>query len=89
MDSKLFHMKKKSQDFGKTYPLVNEMDTSLSDTPHGKRIDMVAESIILSPSTTNPFKLMKNAFDFNHSISGLKKASYVVASSKKISPAQA
>lgn len=69
--------------FGKMLPLIEELDNSLSDISHAKRIDMVAESIILSLSTTNPFKLMKKAIDFNHSIAGLKKASYVVAASKK------
>ncbi len=75
--------------FGKMYPLIEELDKSLSHLPPAQRIDTVAELIILSLSTTNPFKLIKNAINFHHSIAGMNKASYFVALSKKISPSQA
>ncbi len=75
--------------FGKMLPLIEVLDKSLTDIPHAQRIDTVAELIILSLSAKNPFKLMKNAIGFNHSIRGMKKASYFVAASKKITPSQA
>lgn len=75
--------------FGKMLPLVEELDKGLSDLPHAERINRVAELIILSLSSPNPFRLIKNAINFHQTIAGMKKASYFVAASKKISPAQA
>ena len=39
--------------------------------------------------SSNPFKAIKDAIDFQNSIAGMKKASCFVAASNRISPAQA
>ncbi len=76
--------------FGKMLPLIEELDNLLLDVPHAERIDAVAQIIISSLMSSNPFKLMENAINFQKSIAGIKKASYFVAASKRISsPVQA
>ncbi len=77
--------------FGKVLPLVEELDKLLllSNLPHAERINTVAELIILSLSSSNPSKVIKNAINFHLSIAGMKKASFFVAASKRISTAQA
>ncbi len=77
--------------FGKILPLVEELDKLLllSNLPHAERINTVAELIILSLSSSNPSKVIKNAINFHLSIAGMKKASFFVAASKRISTAQA
>lgn len=67
-------------------PLIEEIDKLLSYTPPAERIDTVAKMIMTSLMSSNPFKAMKDAIKFQKSIKGIKKASYFVAASKKISP---
>ena len=78
-----------SKVFGKMLPLIEEMDKALSDIPPEKRIDTVGQIIMSSLNTSNPFKAMRDAINFHNSIKGMKKASYFVAASRKISPGQA
>ena len=77
-------MRNKSQEFGKIYPLIEELDNSLSDIPHAKRIYMMAELVISYLSNTEPFKLMENPIDCNHSFAGLKKYHMLWQHQKKI-----
>jgi hypothetical protein len=75
--------------FGKMLPLIEEFDNLLLDIPHAERIDAVAQIIISSLMSSNPFKAMENAINFQKSIAGMKKASYFIAGWKKILPIQA
>ncbi len=75
--------------YGKMLPLVEELDKLLLDVTPAERIDTVAKIIISSLMFSNPIKAIKHAIDFQHSIKGMKKASYFVAASNKISPVQA
>jgi hypothetical protein len=70
-------------------PLIEEMDKGLSDIPPEKRIDTVGQIIMSSLNTSNPFKAMRDAINFHNSIKGMKKASYFVAGSRKMSLGQA
>ena len=72
--------------FGKMLPLIEELDKLLLDAPPANRIDTVAKIIMSSLMSSNPFKVIKDAIDFQNSIKGMKKASYFVAASNKISP---
>lgn len=75
--------------FGKMLPLIEELDKLLLDAPPAKRIDTVAGIIMSSLMSSNPFKAMRGAIDFQNSIKGMKNASYFVAASNKIPTAQA
>jgi len=81
--------KKISKVFEKMLPLIEELDNLLSDVQVEKRIDTVGQIIMSSLNTSNPFKAMRDAINFHNSIKGMKKASYFVAASRKISPGQA
>jgi hypothetical protein len=50
--------------FGKMLPLIEEFDNLLLDIPHDERIDAVAQIIISSLMSSNPFKAMENAINF-------------------------
>jgi hypothetical protein len=78
-----------SKVFGKTLPLIEELDSLLSDVPAEKRIDTVGQIIMSSLMSSNPFKAMRNTINFHNSIKGMKKALYIVAASRNILPAQA
>jgi hypothetical protein len=75
--------------FGKMLPLLEEIESLLSDTPPAERKDTVGQIIMTSLMTSNPFKAMRDAINFHNSIKGTKKASYLVAAWKNISPVQA
>jgi hypothetical protein len=74
---------------GKMLPLIGELDSLLADVPAEKRIDTVGQIIMSSLMSSNPFKAMRDAINLHNSIKGMKKASYFVAESRKITPGQA
>jgi hypothetical protein len=73
----------------KMLPLIEELDSLLSDVPAEKRIDTVGQMIMSSLMTSNPFKAMRDAINLHKSIKGMEKASYFVAASRNILPVQA
>jgi hypothetical protein len=81
--------KKISKVFGKMLPLIEELESLLSNVSAEKRIDTVGQLIMSSLMTSNPFKAMRDAINFHNSIKGMKKASYFVAASRKITSVQA
>jgi hypothetical protein len=81
--------KKISKVFEKMLPLIEELDSLLSDVQVEKRIDTVGQIIMSSLMTSNPFKAMRDAINLRNSIKGMEKASYFVATSSKITQVQA
>jgi hypothetical protein len=78
-----------SKVFGKMLPLIEELESLLSDTPTAERTGIVGQIIMTSLMTSNPVKAMRDAINFHNSIKGTKKASHLVAAWKNIPPVQA
>ena len=75
-----------SKVFGKMLPLIEELESLLSDTSTAERTGIVGQIIMTSLMTSNPVKAMRDAINFHNSIKKYKKASYLVAAWKKYHP---
>ena len=75
--------RKKFKVFGKMLPLIEELESRLSDTPTAERTGIVGQIIMTSLMTSNPIKAMRDAINFHNSIKGTKKASYLVGGMEK------
>ena len=76
--------------FGKISPLIDELDTLLSEyKSHEERINILSDGIILALMSPNPIRSLKDTINLHRLYKGVTKASGFVALSKNIPPAKA